>query len=76
MKLKSINRRKFSQETPEEFIIEWDRVSNNMRSFRELEEKREEHMAERIIEIHDRMKKIVCIIELERMEGILRSLRK
>ena len=76
LKLKSINRMKFSQKTPEDFIIEWDKVSNQMRSFRELEEKREEHMAKQILEIHKEKKSIVCIIELERMKGILGYLRK
>lgn len=76
MRLKSINRNRFPQKTPEEFIIEWDRKVNGQKAFRELEEQREAHMAKRIIEIARKGKRTICLLELERMDGIANVLRK
>lgn len=70
LRLKRVNRKKFKSDTPEEFMREWDRVSNRLKGHRNLEVKREEHMARRIRKISKRYGVILCILELERLQGI------
>ncbi len=76
LRLKRINRRKFKAGSAEEFVKEWDGVVNRARGFRKLEELREKHMASEIAsncEGHDR---VLCILELERLEGVKRELER
>ncbi|OYT44474.1 hypothetical protein B6U90_05155 [Thermoplasmatales archaeon ex4484_6] len=70
LRLKSINRRKFHQDTPEKFIMEWDRMVNGSRGFRALERMREEYMAGIIEKLSREHERLLCILQLERMKGI------
>lgn len=65
----------FRAKTSEEFVKIWDRKVNNLRGFRELERERERFIAkelERIAGEEDR--RILAIIDLERSDGVKRSL--
>ncbi len=70
MRLRSINRKKFDKENIETFISQWEKAVNGTKAFRELESKREEYMADRILQISRSTKPILCILELERLKGI------
>jgi len=70
LKLKS-----FHADTPADFVKVWDRKVNNFRGFRELEKERERFMAKELDRIaggEDR--RILAIIDLERSDGVRRSL--
>lgn len=74
LRLKRINRRKFKMVTPEDFILEWDRVVNKFKGFRRLEDRREKRMAQRIRSLSKKFGNVLAIVEFERMEGIIRNL--
>ncbi|MBN1540394.1 MAG: hypothetical protein JW939_09640 [Candidatus Thermoplasmatota archaeon] len=74
LRLKSINRRRFEAATPEDLVIEWDRVINRFKGFKRLEERREKNMASRIRAISSRYSRILAVLEYERMEGIISHL--
>lgn len=57
-----------------QFVLAWDRAVNSLKGFRNLEDRREEHMARRLLGISRSHENLLAIIELERMEGVLRRL--
>lgn len=70
LRVKRLRRKRFKAKTAEEFVFEWDKEINKLKGFRILETKREEHMAKelgRLAKEHDR---ILCIVEMQRAEGI------
>jgi hypothetical protein len=70
LRLKTINRKKFTSTTPEEFSVEWDRAVNT-KSYMKLERARERFMARGIRNALKKHKPLLCIVELERMIGLL-----
>ena len=71
-----LRRRRFRAETPEEFVLAWDRAVNSLRGFRSLEDRREEHMALRLRSLARKYRSILAVLELERTEGVVRRLRE
>jgi len=69
-KIKKLARHKFRAKTPHEFIIEWDKLSNNTKGLRELEKKRERYMARNVNFLIKKHERIFAIVDLERLEGI------
>ena len=69
-----LKRKRFNQPTAREFAVAWDRAINSLKGFRNLEHRREEHMARELARLCARHKKALAVIELERMEGILARL--
>ncbi len=76
LRLKRVNRRKFKADTVEEFVKEWDGVVNRARGFRKLEELREKHMASEIASNCKEDDRLLCVLELERVEGVKRELER
>ncbi len=64
----------FQYDTPEEFVLEFDRRVNRFKGFRALERRREEHMARRIHEVAQEHGKVLALVELERFQGVRRAL--
>jgi hypothetical protein len=57
-----------------QFVLAWDRAVNSLKGFRNLEGRREQLMARRLISLSKRYQNILAILELERMEGVVRRL--
>ncbi|MGA1819434.1 MAG: hypothetical protein ACMUHU_00330 [Thermoplasmatota archaeon] len=76
LRIKSINKRKFRSDNPEDFVLEWDRTINRYRGFQRLELEREGRMARRIREISRKFGRVLAIIEYERMKGVSGKLSK
>ena len=51
-------------------MLEWDREINKLKGFRNLETKREEHMARELLRLVKENDRILCIIEMQRAEGV------
>jgi hypothetical protein len=66
-----LRRRRFNQPSAREFCLAWDRAINSLRGFRNLELRREEHMAGALGRLCERHRKVLAVLELERMEGVL-----
>ncbi len=63
-------------ESPEEFVIKFDKAVNKTRGHRELEREREKVMAHKMRMLAREHKIILGIIELERSAGVLTALKK
>lgn len=76
LRWKWLKRKSFGKAlTARQFALEWDRAVNSLRGFRNLEARREEHMARRLVALSKAHKNILAIIEVERMDGVVRRLR-
>lgn len=65
-----VRRRRFSDSGPEEFVLAWDRAVNNLQCFKRLERERAETMAEGIRKACSESRRLLAIIELERMSEV------
>jgi len=71
-KWRQLKLKRFKAETPEEFVLQWDRQVTKLSGFRMLEEARERYMAKMLQRLVKRMghRHVVAIIELERVKGV------
>lgn len=67
-----LKRRAFSDDSPEEFVLAWDKAVNNMEGFRIIERKRAETMADGILGSSKTSKSLLAVIELERVNDVSR----
>ena len=68
-------KRVFDGSTPEKLAKQWDAfVNSQLKSYRILSEKREEHIANEIKDIANYKKNLLAIIEVERLDGVLARL--
>ena len=75
MRIKKLNKKKFNVKTPEEFTLAWDQELTKLKGFGNLESARERHMAIRLLELKDKFKRILAILELERINGVFDQLK-
>ena len=69
-----LRRKRFDQPTARDFALAWDRAITSLRGFRNLELRREEHMAGALGLLCRRHRKVLAVLEIERMEGVLARL--
>jgi hypothetical protein len=65
-----VKRRTFSDSSPEEFVLAWDRAVNNLECFRRIERERAETMAKGIKKACGDARRLLAVIELERMAEV------
>ena len=70
LRKKRLYKKRFKASTPEEFSILWDKEITKISGFKELENEREKYMAKKIKE-NIIGKKILVVVDYERMEGII-----
>lgn len=70
VRVKRLRRKRFKANNVEEFVLEWDREINKLKGFRNLETEREEHMARELLRLAKENERILCIIEMQRAEGV------
>jgi hypothetical protein len=70
LRVKRLRKKRFKAKTAEEFIFEWNREINKLKGFRNLESKREEHMARELLRLSKKHDRILCIMEMQRAEGV------
>jgi hypothetical protein len=71
-----LKRRTFSDDSPEAFVLAWDKAVNNMEGFRIIENKRAEAMAKGIKKACAGSNGLLAVIELERAADVLDILRR
>lgn len=76
IRVKRLRKKKFRSSNPVDFAFEWDKTVNKLKGFKVLEMRREEYMAERLVELADEHSRILAVVELPRMEGILRKVKE
>lgn len=70
-----LKRRRFSDESAEQFVLAWDKAVNSLEGFRTIETKRAEAMAKGIRKATDGSRRMLAVIELERAEEVSVLLR-
>jgi hypothetical protein len=68
-------KKRFDLSSPESFVIDWDRKVNKAGGFKELERAREKHMAEALTDAARSYKRILAVVEVERVEGVLENMQ-
>jgi hypothetical protein len=71
-KMKKKKEKKFA--TVEEFIKDWDEQFTSIKSFKKVEEKREEEMALKLMKMANE-DRILAIVPYQRMEGIVKKVK-
>lgn len=71
-----LRRRRFSDKSPEEFVLAWDRAVNNLEGFGMIERKRAEAMAKGIADAIDGCSRLLAVIELERAAEVAQLIRE
>jgi hypothetical protein len=75
MRVDKLRRKRFKANSPKEFVLAWDREINKLKGFRNLEAKREEYMAREILRLAKEHKRILCVLDLMRAEGVSKRVR-
>jgi hypothetical protein len=71
---KRLKRRKFTAESPEEFVLEFDGVVNWSDGFRLLEKDREQHIAQKVARLAGRHSPVLAVVDYERAGGVREAL--
>jgi len=69
-------KKKFDMSSPEAFAVSWDVFVNGSKGFRELVRLREKYMANRIRMLSKGSKRMLAVIETERVSGIMSVLKE
>ena len=70
-----LKKKQFLAKTPRDFVLEWDAEVNGPPGFAQLQARREAFMARRLREIATPKASVLAVIEVERVRGVLASLR-
>ncbi|HID73617.1 MAG TPA: hypothetical protein EYP43_01050 [Thermoplasmata archaeon] len=74
MVMRNLAGRRFRATTAREFAVEWDGHILRLRGFRDLERHRERHIAARLLALARRYRRVLAVVEIQRMEGIVAHL--
>lgn len=64
----------FDMSSPEAFARGWDGFINSVKGYRKISEHREKYIADRLIDVTRYRKNVLAVIEVERVDGILKHL--
>jgi pheromone shutdown protein TraB len=74
-KIKRLAKKKFNAKNAEEFVVMWDKEMNSIKSFKRLEEERENTIVKKIVNLCNKYEKLLVIIPFEKNESISQKLR-
>lgn len=75
-KIKKLSKKKFKAQTPQDFVIEWNKEVNKIKAFNKIEELREEHMVKKIVDLCSKYKTILMILPYEKKENVIHLLER
>ena len=61
----------FDMSSPETFVMDWDRLVNTIRGQHAVSLRREEFIADQLLDLAKYRKDVLAIVDFERLEGIL-----
>ena len=73
--VKKMMKREFTTSSPEEFMMEWDSLINEVKGYRKMNKVKERFVAEQIMDLAKYRKSALVLVEYERYEGILSIIR-
>jgi len=68
-------KKRFHVSTPQDFALVWDAEVNRTVGFARLQKEREKFMASRLREVAGDARRVLAVIEVERVKGVLAALR-
>lgn len=71
--IKKALKNKFDKSSPEKFATEWDDLVNHLKGYAMMSKYREEHMANQIKDISKYRRKVLVVVEYERVKGTMDS---
>ncbi len=74
LRVKKLKRKKFKADNAEDFVFEWDKEINKLKGFRQVERRREIHMANELADLAGKFDRILSFIELQRANGVYSEL--
>ena len=72
---KRLTKKQFRATNPRDFVLEWDAEVNGSPGFARLQARREAFIASRLREIAGSAASVLAVIEVERVNGVLATLR-
>lgn len=75
-KVKKLAKKKFNAKSAEEFVVMWDKEINSIKSFKKLEEERENTIVKKILNLCNKYEKLLVIVPLEKYESISKKLER
>jgi len=69
-------KKKMDMSSPEAFSKEWDAFVNKRKGFERLENAREKHIASEIADTAKYRKSLLAVVEVERVDGVLKILKE
>ena len=73
--VKKMMKREFTTSSPEEFMMEWDSLINEVKGYRKMNKVKERFVAEQIMDLAKYRRSALVLVEYERYEGILSIIR-
>ena len=73
--VKKMMKKEFTTSSPEEFMMEWDSLINEVKGYRKMNRVKERFVAEQIMDLAKYRKNALVLVEYERYEGILSIIR-
>lgn len=70
--MKKAMKKKFDKSSPEAFVREWDSLMNEIKGYKKMSEYREEYIASQLKDLAKYRKSVIAVIELERVDGVLK----
>lgn len=68
-------KKRFDADSPEDLAIQWDAHVNKVKSYALLSKRREEYIASQIRDVAKYRKSLLVVLEVERVEGIMKHLQ-
>lgn len=65
----------FKADSPEKFVLLWDKEANKLKGYRDVETAREKYMGKKLIELNKKYRKIFAIVDYERCDGVITLLK-
>ena len=69
--VKKMMKKEFTASSPEEFMMEWDSLINEVKGYRKMNKVKERFVAQQIMDIAKYRKNALVLVEYERCDGIL-----
>ena len=69
--VKKMMKREFTTSSPEEFMMEWDSLINEVKGYRKMNKVKEKFVAKQIKDIAKYRKNALVLVEYERFDGII-----
>lgn len=73
-RLKRLTKRRFKAEDPVSFAYEWDAIATSLKGYRAVEQARELRVLAGVREAAKAHKRVLAVIEVERLPGVLRAI--